>query len=1013
MNKIRGMNVKRIIILQLIIVLGALSLPKRAESIVSNPLIQVVPNEFIKEWILCGPFAPDFDGNDKTGQIRYTTDFLQAVGGEKVTGFFEGQELSFNGKKYQWKKFHSSEPYVDLRSVYGECPFTTVYAACEIESESDREAWLGAGSDDGIKVWLNGEMVWENQSNRFASLDEDMFPIQLKKGRNFILLKIIQSTGGWGFYLRFIDPELRLAELTSMSLPGVNVKETEKGTLQVVIGEKSIYASQGHKFESDVILKDTEGNILVSEKVGIGQPLEIPVTELKDGLYHIHADFHLGAKKLPLETISYYHGQKSIRLAGYEGDGQKKCLYVKVLDKNFNEIEDALEELNSGEYTFLRPNILDVRFQVLLDVPSLGRRWFLVDNKGRGYNFSVEEPTRLDLPLEALKGLFFKLEKALQNPEELPEWYENFLKNKLNSFDPGQVNISPQEVYAALERLSGCKYKLSQKSGVNIWAASAMEKIGREEPLPEDELDAVHVALAKNEYEAVQVIIRPEKEMSGWEIEAGSFTSKNGDVLDASNISFNVVEYVEVEMPSNAAVTVLNDKYIKIAKNEESFGTPGMWPDPLPVMDGAFDAPANKNTPVWITVYAPAGQPGGVYSGQIVVKSKGKVVSTVPLEVEVFDFVLPEATNTATAYGVNVNGQYHGPLTSEQSSQVYDLYTKFCAAHRITPYAPHQYANFSYILEGTPKRAVLDFTKFDAAMTTWLDEFNLTSFNMGGLPGAIDGHARYTDEYNRLFTDIYSQVQEHLREEGWLEKAYWYWTDEPAKDSYAEVKKGLELLKSACPDIRRLLTLHLEPAPVNYFYDNVNLWVPVMDWYDVQKARARQKLGETAWWYVCCVPKGPYPGNFIDHPAINHRIRYWMMDKYGVQGDLYWRITYWDRHNPWDQAMSINDKGSGIWGNGDGILVYPPRREKSSVPIIEPPVSSIRLECIRDGLEDKEYLFMLSDIVNTRSQNSNRAKSVLQDSHNDLIQSMTCYEQNVTVLQAIRYRAAHIIAGDI
>ena len=269
---------------------------------------------------------------------------------------------------------------------------------------------------------------------------------------------------------------------------------------------------------------------------------------------------------------------------------------------------------------------------------------------------------------------------------------------------------------------------------------------------------------------------------------------------------------------------------------------------------------------------------------------------------------------------------------------------------------------------------------------------------MGQLPGQLDGHPRFSDEYNRLFREIYGQIQEHLRGKGWLAKAYWYWVDEPHKEDYGKVKHGMALLKEACPDIRRLLTFHLEDAPVPFFYDAVSLWVPIMHYYDQDRAQARQDLGETVWWYVCCAPHAPYPNNFVDHPAINHRIRFWMIDAFGLDGSLYWSVTYWGQ-NPWEQAMSVNPTG-GNWGNGDGRLLYPPRRTVPETPVVEGPVSSIRFDNLRDGLEDREYLLLLAKQADAESQR------VLDWAREALVQTVTCYEQNTVLFQATRYAVA-------
>ena len=105
----------------------------------------------------------------------------------------------------------------------------------------------------------------------------------------------------------------------------------------------------------------------------------------------------------------------------------------------------------------------------------------------------------------------------------------------------------------------------------------------------------------------------------------------------------------------------------------------------------------------------------------------------------------------------------------------------------------------------------------------------------------------------------------------------------------------------------------------------------------------------------------------MDHPAICHRIRFWAAEKYGVQGSLYWSTTYWASRgkprNPWDDPASYSPSGT-FWGNGDGFLLYPPRRgEPPKEPVLEPPVDSIRWELIREGLEDREYFFILRELL--------------------------------------------------
>lgn len=72
------------------------------------------------------------------------------------------------------------------------------------------EATSGAillGSDDGVKVWLNGEVVHSNNVDRGEVADQDVAPIRLRQGNNELLLKISQGGGGWSVSARIVGPD--------------------------------------------------------------------------------------------------------------------------------------------------------------------------------------------------------------------------------------------------------------------------------------------------------------------------------------------------------------------------------------------------------------------------------------------------------------------------------------------------------------------------------------------------------------------------------------------------------------------------------------------------------------------------------------------------------------------------------------------------------------------------------------------------------------------------------------
>lgn len=78
------------------------------------------------------------------------------------------------------------------------------YAVITLVSAEDVEgAMMGVSSDDSVKVWLNGEVVHTNATNRGrggAGSFQDTFSVNLKKGDNLLVIKVSERGGGWGMF---------------------------------------------------------------------------------------------------------------------------------------------------------------------------------------------------------------------------------------------------------------------------------------------------------------------------------------------------------------------------------------------------------------------------------------------------------------------------------------------------------------------------------------------------------------------------------------------------------------------------------------------------------------------------------------------------------------------------------------------------------------------------------------------------------------------------------------------
>lgn len=119
------------------------------------------------------------------------------------------------------------DPWVfDFTQISRE-PHRCIYVRTRLESPDRRDAVLHLGSDDGVKVWLNGRLVHSHLVFRPVRAGEDTVRIMLRQGPNELLLKVVQGYGGWGFACSLTDAagrpfdDLRLALPQDADAPGL------------------------------------------------------------------------------------------------------------------------------------------------------------------------------------------------------------------------------------------------------------------------------------------------------------------------------------------------------------------------------------------------------------------------------------------------------------------------------------------------------------------------------------------------------------------------------------------------------------------------------------------------------------------------------------------------------------------------------------------------------------------------------------------------------------------------
>jgi hypothetical protein len=89
--------------------------------------------------------------------------------------------------------------------LYANKDYVYAYALAQINSPKAQTVFMGVGSDDAIKIWLNGKPVHDNWIPRGAVKDDDFVVLKLVKGSNQLLLKVQDMQGGWAFVARLLD----------------------------------------------------------------------------------------------------------------------------------------------------------------------------------------------------------------------------------------------------------------------------------------------------------------------------------------------------------------------------------------------------------------------------------------------------------------------------------------------------------------------------------------------------------------------------------------------------------------------------------------------------------------------------------------------------------------------------------------------------------------------------------------------------------------------------------------
>jgi len=436
-----------------------------------------------------------------------------------------------------------------------------------------------------------------------------------------------------------------------------------------------------------------------------------------------------------------------------------------------------------------------------------------------------------------------------------------------------------------------------------------------------DGLEPLIIEMARNEYEGAQLVFLTGREMLRLSFEIEDLRhEKSGEDFPMEGSGIYQVGYLETKDPVYYEVDHI-----------------GWWPDALLPVEQMYAHPG-ECMPVWINLKSGADIEPGIYRGRLAVRANSRRVGSIPIEVRVYDVALPAETTIRTAFATfdDLIKEIHGGRLPRGMLRKYH---RFVADHRL---------NVDNIYRSTPPdiETVEYFHK----------RGQLNAFNLKYIGGRIDIKDRIdNEEYLRSLAELLDPYVEELRKRGLAGKAYLYGFDEIGGEMYEVVKKTFAFLKKRYPEIPTMTTGRDASFGIDSGLEQeVDIWVPLTPVYDLERAEAARARGKEVWWYICISPPHPYANWFIEYPALEARLLWWMTYQQRVPGFLYYLTNL--RHGQ-TELMRLDGHNKTNWNpaswrtaNGDGCFIY-------SGP--DGPISTIRFENIRDGIEDTELLFLL------------------------------------------------------
>ncbi len=548
------------------------------------------------------------------------------------------------------------------------------------------------------------------------------------------------------------------------------------------------------------------------------------------------------------------------------------------------------------------------------------------------------------------------------------------------------------ERLALLVRLGQQSQATFGHGGYTVGWAGSTAKV-RPQAMPPHEVEVRKEALLKvagNESAHVQIAVAPwAASLKNVRVKVSSLVNSQGEALPKEAVDVRTVGFVKTIEPDYPTDYV------------------GWWPDPLLDFLDAVDVPEQEVQTFWVRVRTPEKQQPGLYRGTVTVSADGVPPTELALNVQVRHFSLSKKSPLplATAFaGEHFFRQFTDRPWEELKFEVADFLADY-------------FIDFNSIYrEGPPDFEVLEYLHQKGTLSAF--SIGTLGFNRNQNSNLPTVTSELLQSAEARWEEMITPAYEEARRRGLAHLAYSYGLDEINSNNYDGLRAIAQAFKAKYPDLPLASSaLDSSLGVTSRTREVIDIWVPRLNHYDIATAEQARAQGRTVWWYTCLSPANPFPNFFTENPAMEIRLLMGAMSaKYQPDGFLYYSIFRYQNLNRDDPPRTAVDDGPYTsWNacafgqpfNGEGYWAYPGPDGK--------PLASLRLENLRDGLEDLAYWQLLSRKVEEAKRQSGADEAWLAKAEQALevpqalVTAMNQFSTDAALLEKWRDRLADLI----